>query len=206
MSLNFHNLPFADSGKISAPLTLRLSGRGKTPVMFAQNSPTMVGADPQDFQIVSGSNKCNGSVLNCSVEIDFQPTAIGSRTAFLRFDDNASNSPQMVSLVGNGSQVKLLVPKAISFGRVPVGSATSKNITLQNNNDVAVTVTDVTSSDTEHFMVQNQCKPIAPHSSCQISLECHPTMDGPIPPAQLTITDDAQGSPQIVRLLGTGSP
>jgi len=205
--LNFHNLPFADTGKISAPLTIKLTGRGKTPVMFAQNSSTLLGANRTDFQVVAGSNACSGSVLNCSIKITFEPTALGSRTAVLRFDDDASNSPQMVTLTGNGSEVKLVVPKALTFGRVPIGSTISKDITLINNSDVAVTVSNLAPSNPENFPIeQNKCATIAPHNSCQISLGFHPTMIGPIPPAKLKITDDAAQSPQTVRLLGTGSP
>jgi hypothetical protein len=206
-SPNFHNLPFADTGKMSEPITIKLSGHGKTPVMFAQNSPTLIGANPTDFQIVPGSNTCAGSVLNCSIKITFQPTALGSRTAALRFDDNASNSPQTVTLLGSGSQVKLIVPKAVTLGRVPVGSTVSKKVTLRNSNDVAVTVTDAITSDPEHFVVeQNQCAIISAHNSCQLLVGFHPSTIGPSPPAELMISDDAAQSPQTIRLLGTGSP
>ncbi|HLI78472.1 MAG TPA: choice-of-anchor D domain-containing protein [Candidatus Binataceae bacterium] len=206
LRLNFRNVVVADAGAVSAPLTIRLVSRGKTPVMFAQNSPTMAGANPTDFQIAPGSSTCSGSVLNCSIEITFQPTALGSRTAVLRFDDDASNSPQMVTLSGNGSPVKLIMPKAVAFGRVPAGSAISKDIALTNNSDVSVTVTNIASSNPENFPIeQNECATIAPHGSCQLSLGFHPAMIGPIPPAKLEITDDAAHSPQIVRLVGTGS-
>jgi hypothetical protein len=204
---NFRNMPFADTGKISAPLTIKLLGRGKTPVLFAENSPALVGANPTDFQIVPGTNTCTGSVLTCSLKIIFEPTSVGSRTAVLRFDDDASNSPQIVTLMGNGSQVKLIAPKALTFGRVPTGSTISKNISLTNNNDVAVTVTNVTSSNPQTFPIeQNQCATIVPHSACQISLGFHPTTIGAAAPAELEITDDAAQSPQIVHLRGAGRP
>ena len=206
LRLNFRNVLVADAGEMSAPLTIRLVGRGKAPVMFAHNSATMVGANPTDFQIVPGSNTCSGSALNCSIKITFQPTGLGSRTAVLRFDDDASNSPQMVRLSGNGIPVKLIIPKAVAFGMVSAGSTISKEVTLTNDSDVSVTVTNVAPSNPENFpLEQNECATIAPHSSCQLSVGFHPTMIGPMPPAKLEITDDAAQSPQIVRLIGTGS-
>jgi len=204
--LNFRNVLVADTGEVSAPLTVRLVGNGKTPVMLAQNSPTMAGDNPSDFQIVPGSSTCGGKALNCSMKITFQPTALGSRHAMLRFDDDASNSPQMVTLSGSGIPVKLIMPKAVAFGSVPLGSTISKDLILTNGSDVSVTVANVASSNAGNFPIeQNQCATIAPHSSCQLSVGFHPTMIGPAPSAQLAITDDAAHSPQIVRLLGTGS-
>jgi hypothetical protein len=39
---------------------------------------------------------------SCVVEISFKPTAMGARTALLEFTDNATGSPQTVTLKGTG--------------------------------------------------------------------------------------------------------
>ena len=63
---------------------------------------TFSGADDADFQ---QTNTCGGSVSagnNCAIDITFTPLQEGIRTATLNIADNASGSPQTVSLSGIG--------------------------------------------------------------------------------------------------------
>jgi hypothetical protein len=66
---------------------------------------TLTGADASDFAIVPTSNVC-GTTLpaesSCFIDVTFTPQAAGSRTATLSVNDNATNSPQTVSLTGTG--------------------------------------------------------------------------------------------------------
>src|SRR6202040_1032955 len=51
------------------------------------------------------SNTCGTSVLagkSCTVGVTFSPTAVGSATGTLTFNDSALTSPQTVSLSGTG--------------------------------------------------------------------------------------------------------
>jgi hypothetical protein len=71
-------------------------------VNLTLKSISVAGGDPKDF---SGADNCAASVApgaSCVVEISFKPTAMGARTALLEFTDNATGSPQTVTLEGTG--------------------------------------------------------------------------------------------------------
>jgi len=60
-------------------------------------------------------NNCGSTVVaggNCKVSVTFTPTVVGKRTGSLTITDDASSSPQIVSLSGKGV-------KAVSAGRNP---------------------------------------------------------------------------------------
>lgn len=60
------------------------------------------GTNAADFH---QTNSCGSSVVaggNCSIGVTFAPTATGSRSATLSIGDNATGSPQLVSLTGTG--------------------------------------------------------------------------------------------------------
>jgi trimeric autotransporter adhesin len=66
------------------------------------------GANSADF---IQNNNCGSSVMSgshCSIVVLFIPTGAGTRTAVLSVADNASGSPQSVSLSGQGSHYVLL--------------------------------------------------------------------------------------------------
>jgi len=76
-------------------------------------SPTTTDNAPGDFSIVSNGGgesaypSCSTSTpvapgSSCSIFVRFTPADTGSRTATLRVDDNASDSPQTVALSGTG--------------------------------------------------------------------------------------------------------
>jgi hypothetical protein len=58
-----------------------------------------------DFVIVPGSNTCGSTVAvtaACTMQVAFAPTVGGPRTGLLTVMDNAPNSPQTLTLTGNG--------------------------------------------------------------------------------------------------------
>ena len=66
------------------------------------------GADAGDF---TESDTCGSSVAaggNCTIAVLFTPAATGTRTAALSINDNASGSPQSVSLSGSGTHDVML--------------------------------------------------------------------------------------------------
>jgi hypothetical protein len=69
------------------------------------SSVTLGGANPGDFKI--SSNNCGMVAINgfCTVGIEFDPQATGGRNATVSVADNASDSPQMVTLTGTGEPV-----------------------------------------------------------------------------------------------------
>src|SRR5260370_3877847 len=79
-----------------------------------------MGASPGDFM---QSNSCGPSVAagaSCMLTVTFKPTATGTRAATLNIPDNALDSPQQLSLSGDGN-----APCAVSAGS---GGSTTQTV------------------------------------------------------------------------------
>jgi hypothetical protein len=143
----------------------------------------------------------------CSIQVTFNPTAAGVRTATLKLTDNATGSPQSVTLVGvaQASSATLEVASALAFPALLVGSYDSLSVTLQNTGTVAVTVSAVSISGTNasDFAVFDACTTIAAGSGCALPVAFVPGAAG-LRVATLKIVDSATGSPQTVTLTGYG--
>jgi hypothetical protein len=69
----------------------------------------VTGTNASDFTEIADT--CGSSVAaggNCTIGVTFTPSAAGQRTATLSIADNASGSPQAVSLSGTGSHDVIL--------------------------------------------------------------------------------------------------
>jgi len=85
-------------GQTSSPQSVSLKNTGEPELTFSDISIT------GDFSI--SANYCANGVkpqTHCNVYVTFTPQAIGTETGTLTFVDNASNSPQTVSLTGTGT-------------------------------------------------------------------------------------------------------
>ncbi|MHB1519300.1 MAG: choice-of-anchor D domain-containing protein [Acidimicrobiales bacterium] len=101
-SLSFGSQPV---GTPTAAQTVTLHSSG-TANLVLSSAPTVSGTDAGDFQL-SGNTCTAGLALapsaSCTVSVAFDPTASGSRSATLNFSDNATSSPQQVTLTGTGT-------------------------------------------------------------------------------------------------------
>ncbi len=83
----------------------------------------------------SQTNNCGTTLaINaaCQVSVIFTPTATGQRTGTVAITDNASDSPQAVSLTGNGTEQATISPGSGSSTTVTVSSGMTAiyNLTL----------------------------------------------------------------------------
>jgi len=144
----------------------------------------------------------------CTISVTFEPKAMGGLTGSLTVTDNASNSPQKVTLTGTGTYVKL-APTSINFGNQPEGSKSlAKQITLTNAGATAVTITSIaiTGTDAGDFAQTHTCgTSVASGGSCFIKVTFTPSTTG-ARTAQVSISDNGGGTPQKVNLTGTGTP
>ncbi|HEX5235720.1 MAG TPA: choice-of-anchor D domain-containing protein [Silvibacterium sp.] len=105
-SLNWIVVTIGNSG---GPKTVTLTNTGTTTLNIS--SIGFTGANPGDFFI---SSKTCGSTLpasaSCTVAVRFKPTLGGARAATLAFTDNATGSPQKVSLTGLGNGGSPITP------------------------------------------------------------------------------------------------
>jgi hypothetical protein len=157
------------------------------------------------------TNNCGSSVVegaSCSIKVTFAPTAADSRSGTLTITDNASNSPQTVSLTGTGTAPAAGVsPGTLTFGNQNLGTTSaSQSVTLSNTGNAALTITGIATS--ANFGETNNCTgSVAASGSCTINVTFAPAATGTLT-GTLTITDNSNGvagSTQMVSLTGTGT-
>jgi hypothetical protein len=96
-SLSFGN---QHVGTTSGAKGIQLKNTGNAALTIS--SIAITGTNATDF---AQTNKCPSSLApgaKCNINVNFSPTAAGTRTASLSVSDNAANSPQTVSLTGAG--------------------------------------------------------------------------------------------------------
>jgi Domain of unknown function (DUF1929)/Glyoxal oxidase N-terminus/PKD domain/Abnormal spindle-like microcephaly-assoc'd, ASPM-SPD-2-Hydin len=153
------------------------------------------------------TNTCGATLAtgaSCTVSVTFSPKQAGTRTGTLSVADDASGSPQTVSLSGTGvAPTAQWSAPSISFGNQLVGSATSAHpVQLTNSGTSTMNISGITASG--DFAETNACgATLAVGSSCAVSVTFTPTQPG-TRSGMLSVTDDASGSPQTVSLSGTG--
>jgi hypothetical protein len=178
-------------------------------------SIAITGANSGDFTQtntcpVSPTTLAAGS--NCKINVTFDPTATGARSASVTITDNAANSPQSMPLTGTGTApvVSLGGTTSLNFGNQLVGTAsTAQTITVTNTGTAALTITSIAAGGTNSgdFAQTNTC-PVSPTTlaggaNCAINITFKPTATGNRT-GSVSITDNAAGSPQSVALTGTG--
>ncbi len=115
-SLTFSNQPLHTT---SLPQNVTLTNTGSASLSIT--SIAAGGTNPADY---TTSNNCGSSVAtgaSCTISVQFQPSATGTRTASLLVTDNASGSPQSVALSGTApnpvpSLQQPLVPPSVAPG------------------------------------------------------------------------------------------
>jgi sugar lactone lactonase YvrE len=151
----------------------------------------------------------------CTFQISFKPTATGTRTGAITFTDNATGSPQTVTLTGTGTpETATVTPDSLTFGSQAVSTTSAaQSVTVMNTSTAAVNFAGFTTSGpgAEDFAVPlpssgagcSATGTLAAGASCTINVLFTPQAAG-TRTATLNIADNATGSPQTVALSGTG--
>jgi hypothetical protein len=160
---------------------------------------------PHNFWSACGTSLAVGA--NCLLRVTFVPTTAGSLTGTLSIADNATGSPQTVSLSGAAvlpPPTASVAPTSLTFTTLPVGTASAaQTVTLTNTWLAAVCIASIAASG--DFAETNTCgTSVAIGAKCTVSVTFTPTTAGSRT-GTLTITDNASSSPQTVALLGTAS-
>jgi hypothetical protein len=195
LSLNFGSQSTGSSSRAQV-ITLTNTGSGVVTISsFAVSG---------DF---TQTNNCGTSVAggsSCTISVTFTPTGSGTQSGTLSISDNASGSPQTVTLSGTGGASTVsLVPANVTFPSQTVGTTSgTQSVTLTNTGNATFTIASITASG--DFTQTNNCgTSVAAGSSCTISVMFTPTRSG-TRSGMLSISDNAPGSPQTVTLSGTG--
>lgn len=192
-------------GSTSAAQTVTITNTG--PISLMVSSVAITGTDPTDF---GETNSCGSSVPpggNCTVSVSFKPTAQGPRTGTLTITDNAANSPQTVALTGTGTVVRLS-PAIVNFGDQKVGTTSPpQTVTVTNTGSSPLSIQGIGigGTDFSDFAFTTTCgSSLGPKASCALNFTFTPTATG-ARRASAKLKDNGGGSPQTVRLQGTGT-
>jgi hypothetical protein len=189
-----------------------IANTGTTPITFGQIS--IVGANAADFAI--SDNFCTGSLpvsSNCSVSVTFTPKSVGPSSATVQIVDNANGSPQTVALSGIGLTTANLqfTPAALSFGNPKIGEVVNQTLTITNIGPVSASLSSLTVGGTDYAdfaIAASTClmgtAALSPGSSCSVTILFSPEAVG-ARSANLTISDNAARSPQVIFLGGQGA-
>jgi hypothetical protein len=208
---------------VGSPQTVSLSGTGVTAGPNATLSPTsltfatqllgttsptqsvtLTNYGAQSLLITSilpygdfaQSNTCGSSLgtgASCTITVTFTPTRGGTRTGRVAITDNASGSPQTVTLTGTGTVVQLN-PTSLTF----FGSVTQLSTTLTNLGSTTLNISSITIAGSNEFSQTNDCgASVGAGKSCTITVTFKGTgfVSGAV-----SISDNGGGSPQTVAL------
>ncbi len=193
------------------------------------SNPTMVtltneGSAPLSINSISASgnftqtNNCGTSLpaggATCTIQITFSPSQAGQQTDEVLISDNSAGSPHYITVTGNGvlSAGSLsLAPATLSFTAQAIHTTSSpQSLTLINNGNVAVTITNITV--TGDFAETNTCGglPTTPTvlnvgQACAISVTFTPNGSGNRP-GNVTVRSNAANGAAGVTLTGIGTP
>lgn len=156
----------------------------------------------------SQTNTCGSQVAangSCTFTVTFAPTLSGARTGQIQVTDDATGSPQTLSLSGTGAGASLTFSTTLlSFGnQVVATTSANKSVTVTNTGTSSVTVTSV--SSTGNFAQTNTCAGVllAPAATCTITVNFTPTAALTYG-GEITMASTASGSPQVLNLSGVG--
>ncbi len=143
----------------------------------------------------------------CTFHITFTPTAAGVRNGTITFTDNATGSPQTVTMTGTGVAAVIgISPTSLTFGSQVVGTTSAaQTVTVSNNGEFALIFSSIVTSGDFAGATLAQCPSIGEENpACVFSITFKPTATG-TRNGTITFTDNATGSPQVVTLTGTGT-
>jgi len=144
--------------------------------------------------------------------VTFTPAFVATISGTVTLTDGDKSSPQTVSLTGTGTAPPIvsLSPRNLSFGPVGVGSSSAQPITLTNTGLSTLKLTGssavaITGNDASDYSQTNTCgAQVLAGASCTITVTFKPH-DAGSSGASVTITDNANNSPQNVSLAGSGA-
>jgi len=203
VSLKPSSLSFATQiiGTMSSPQTATLTNTGAAPVRISN----IATSGP-----FSETNNCPSSLpagADCQIKVIFSPTAKGPASGKLSVTDSAKGSPQTVALSGTGTVVEFSA-SSINFGNQKVGTksaAVPLKLTNLGTTTLSISQIAITGTDAKDFAQTNNCGTSVPAGGrCTIKIAFKPTAKGQRS-ANVAVSDDGGGGPQMVALSGTGT-
>ena len=205
----------ATPGMTFSPVSLIFSAQAISSASAAQSiTVTNSGNAPLTVtQVVTSgdfnqTSNCIGLAIavgtGCAVQVQFLPTAMGTRSGLLTVYGNVSGGQATAVLTGTGTTAASIVldPITLSFASTNVGAISiAQNITISNTGGVPATLGTPTVT-TGFAIIANTCgASLAPSVGCTVSVAFQPIASGTLN-GSLSITDSAGA--QSASLIGLG--
>ncbi|HUN93079.1 MAG TPA: choice-of-anchor D domain-containing protein [Burkholderiaceae bacterium] len=205
VSASATQLVFAAGSASAQSLTLTNAGPGQ----FAVSGTSVTGADAADF---SATNNCAAVAAGspCTVNVMFNPTASGARSATLEIASNAAGSPLAIDLeaqatTSSGAAVTPSTP-ALSFAPVTMGATSGAlEVMLTNTGTAPAPIGQLQVSGGSGFSItSDKCSgtTLAPAASCSVTVQFAPQTTG-AQSGQLTTSTGSASAMKAVQLSGT---
>jgi len=208
------DFPDIATGTSTAPISITVTNSGGADLHIT--SVTLAGTNPTDFAIASNTCLTAPITVNatCTVAVTFAPTGTGERQANLQFTDDASSSPQILAITGNGLApatpgVTVVPSSPIMLPNTTQGATSAPlvlTVTNSGNATLNVNTVSLTGANAGDFaLVSNMCNgaAVVANATCAVAITFTPSATG-ARQASLKITDNAPASPQSFMLSGTG--
>jgi hypothetical protein len=192
-------------GEASAAAAVTVANSGSADVTI--NGISITGTNAGEFM---QTNTCGATLAAngaCTISVVFTPTVAAAQTATLSIADNATGSPQTVTLTGNETVYPpdpVWSPTQLIFGPQAIGSTSpAQTATFTNQGKGPLTITSI-SLDPQYYAQTNNCgTTLAAGASCLFHVTFTPPVTGPIN-SGIFIRDNATDSPQVLEFSGTG--
>ena len=131
----------------SAAQTVTLKNTGSTTVTFS--SVTLGGGQADDFAM---SNACGSTLAagaSCTLSVTFKPVSTGTKSATISVADNATGSPQVVTLTGTGTaastaaSIKLSVTSLAFGNQASATTSAAKTVTVTNSGSASLSFSSI---------------------------------------------------------------
>jgi hypothetical protein len=209
VTLSTTSLTFASTnvGIATNEQTVTLTNTGSVPVSIT--AVALGGTNPTSFEELTNCGSTLAASASCAFYVAFKPAAAGSLTATVSVTDNATGSPQKVTLAGTGVAAPTLKLSAttIAFPTTKSGSTSAAQaVTLTNSGTTTIDLNSISlaGATPASFEELTNCgAALAANASCTVYIAFKPTAAGSVT-AALSLFDNAASSPQTVALSGTG--
>jgi hypothetical protein len=188
-------------GASSSPVTVTVTnGSGST-----VNITNFVAS--ADYGVTGSCVETLGPGASCTVAVTFTPSIAGTVKGSIVFMDNASVNTQLYDLSATSVLPVSFSPASLTFASQPLGkTSAAKTVTLTNNQTTTLDLTEILASG-QFSAVPSGTKPcgsiVDAHGTCTFAVTFTPAQPGKTSGA-VSVTHNASGSPQSVKLSGTG--
>lgn len=206
--------PTTTAGTVSGVLSVSVTNGGSAALSLT--SIGLTGTNAAEFRIAPSSTCAGGGTVaagaNCRIDVTFNPTSDGSKTASIAIAHNATGSPTNVPLNGTAGAAQPLLSLsagAIAFPNTPLGvTSATQTVRLTNSGTAALNITALTAggANPAEFTRTGTCivgRVLQPLGECTITYAFAPAALG-ARSANLTIGSNNTAGPVTLTLGGNG--